>query len=522
MAKSNRRKHSVKGEWKMAEPQARPPKLTDEIASISKDIDIFTGWLARLENPDPVLRTESSGRGLKLYDEVARDAHTSAVLSTRYLSLSGCEWEIVAAQSPSRKGRPNKQSKEQQIADFVTQTLLACNFSQAVQELSQAALYGFYVAEILWKIDSDKNIGINRIITKHPKRFVFTAFRELKLLTPFNMIEGETLPDKKFITFTWGSSDNPYGIGLGQKLWWPVWFKKNGIKFWLVLLEKFGSPTVWGKYPNGTSQEQIDKFSDILETFQTDTGVTTPDTMQIELLEATRTGNVSYQSLLDYMDKQISKCVLGQTLTTEVSGTGSYAASKTHDEVRNDILKADADILAETLNDSLIRWIVDYNFDGVIDYPKLWFHTESEGDLFQLAQRDKILSVDCGLAMSKRYFYDTYGIPEPEASEELIAPAPKVPTTPTPPSAPALPVAAFGEISTLFPDQAAIDAVDSPPGDVMLETLKPIMDLIRQGQSYQEVEDNLMTAWPDMKTAEIEKLMERPIFVSEIWGKLNS
>jgi hypothetical protein len=45
MAKSNRRKHSVKGEWKMAEPQAKPPKLTDEIASISKDIDIFTGWL---------------------------------------------------------------------------------------------------------------------------------------------------------------------------------------------------------------------------------------------------------------------------------------------------------------------------------------------------------------------------------------------------------------------------------------------------------------------------------------------
>jgi phage gp29-like protein len=55
----------------------------------------------------------------------------------------------------------------------------------------------------------------------------------------------------------------------------------------------------------------------------------------------------------------------------------------------------------------------------------------------------------------------------------------------------------------------------------MLETLKPIMNLIQKGQSYQEVEDNLMAAWPNMKTAEIEKLMERAIFVSEIWGRLN-
>jgi len=39
--------------------------MTDEVATIRKDIDTFSGWLLRLENPDPVLRSEAAGKGLK-------------------------------------------------------------------------------------------------------------------------------------------------------------------------------------------------------------------------------------------------------------------------------------------------------------------------------------------------------------------------------------------------------------------------------------------------------------------------
>ena len=63
--------------------------ITDEIATTQKDIDVFAGWLQRLENPDPTLRTESKGKGLKLYDEVDRDSHAGSVLQTRYLSVVG-------------------------------------------------------------------------------------------------------------------------------------------------------------------------------------------------------------------------------------------------------------------------------------------------------------------------------------------------------------------------------------------------------------------------------------------------
>ena len=406
----------------MPEEKVKKP-ITDEIATAAKDIDVFAGWIKRLENPDPTLRTESGGKGLKLYDEVDRDPHAGSVLQTRYLAVIGKEWQVEAAKSraqSAKRGRKPGTTQEQKIADFVTECLLSCNFTQACQELLQAILYGFFTAEVLWQV-RDGAVVPKKIVGKHPRRFSFTTDRELRLLTLQNMIEGEPLPDRKFIIFTFGSSDNPYGKGLGQKLWWPVWFKKHGVKFWLIFLEKFGMPTAVGKYPPGTPPEQQAALLDAIDAIQNETGVKIPNTMAIELLEATRGGRVSYEALCEYMDKQISKAVLGQTATTE--GTpGKLGNEESQENVREDILKADADLLCDCFNDSLIKWLVDYNFPNVAAYPKIWIRTQGEQDLKSLADRDKIIVSDIGVPVGKRYFYETYAIPEPEDGEEIVQP----------------------------------------------------------------------------------------------------
>ena len=351
----------------------------NEIATTRKDLDVFAGWATRLENPDTTLKSEAAGKGLKLYDEINLDAHAGSVLQTRYLAVTGREWEVLPADESARA---------QEIAEFVKNALSDTNFDQARQEMLRAILYGFCPAEVMWAVKGGK-ITIDKIRAKHPRRFIFDLDRNLRLLTPASMSDGEPVPDKKFLCFTYGSSDNPYGQGLGQSIWWYVWFKKIGIKYWLVFLEKFGMPTVVGRYPNGTGKPEQDKLLAALEALQSDTGVTIPDTMQLELLEATRAGNVSHEKLCDYMDRAISKRVLGQTLTTEVKGEGSYAASQTHDGVRQDILKADADLLCEHLNETLIRWLVDYNFSNA-PYPRMWIRTEDGDDLNELSLRDKI------------------------------------------------------------------------------------------------------------------------------------
>lgn len=487
-----------------AEEASAGRPITDEIATAGKDIDVFAGWIKRLENPDPTLRTEAGGKGLKLYDEVDRDPHAGSVLQTRYLSVIGKEWEVL----PGEEG-----GRGQEIADTVRSVLESTNFTQACQELLKAILYGFFTAEVLWQI-KDGLVVPKKIIGKHPRRFIFTPERELRLLTLQSMIEGEPVPDRKFITFTYGSSDNPYGMGLGQKLWWPVWFKKHGVKFWLIFLEKFGMPTAVGKYPPGTLPEQQAALLDAIDAIQNETGVKIPDTMGIELLEASRTGRVSYEALCAYMDRQISKAVLGQTATTE--GTpGKLGNEQAQENVRGDILKADSDLLCECLNDSLVKWIADYNFPNVTAYPKIWIRTQAEQDLKSLAERDKTIVSDIGVPVGRRYFYETYAIPAPEDGEELVQPAlaVKIPQ-----------LGEFAESPGRFSkEQQAIDDLADRTTEQAKSALAgltgPVKKIVRDATTFEEIRDRIYGAYGEMDFAEMEDLIARAMFAAELYGR---
>ncbi len=495
---------------------------TDEIATTSKDIDIFQGYFGRLENPDPTLRTESNGKGLRLYDEVDRDPHAGSVLQTRYLAVVGKEWEVLPG---------DDSSKNVEIAKFVKKTLTKTNFNQFRQELLQGILYGFYEAEVMWGVDNQAIVP-TKLLAKHPRRFCFNLDREVRLLTLENMITGEPVPDRKFITFTYGSSDNPYGKGLGQRLWWPVWFKKHGIKFWLIFLEKFGMPTGVGKYPPGTDPEKQQELLNAIDAIQTETGVKIPNTMAIELLEATRSGKATYESLCDYMDRQISKAVLGQTLTTEIKGGGSYAASQTHNDVRHDILKADADLLSECLNNTLVRWLVDYNFANVAEYPKTWIRTDEEKDLKPLAERDKIIMVDMGMGkrIPESYITETYGIPLAEEGEAVIDAGVDSEPKPLPGEGD------FAEGNRETRDQKTIDVlVTGAVGKaipIFNTQLKTIKDFLASAKSLKKAGDRIVDLYPDMDPKPLAKLLAGSLqaadrmgskgmesdFVETLWG----
>ncbi len=495
--------------------QAAP--VTGEIATAAKDIDIFAGYLRRLENPDPVLRTEAAGKGIKLYDEVARDPHAGSVLQQRILAVVGKEWEIVPAKSAKKTGRPAATPFEQVVADFVSEILEGCNFDQARQELLKGILYGFKAAEVIWTV-KDGAVKVGKIIGKHPRRFCFTPERELRLLTPASLIEGEEVPPRKFIVFTYGDSDNPYGDGLGKTLWWPVWFKKNGIKFWLVFLEKFGMPTAVGKYPPGTLNPQKQTLLDAIDAIQNETGITIPETMAIEYLEASRAGNAQYEGFAEFMDRQISKAVLSQTLTTEIGETGSYAASQTHGEVRQEIVEADADLLDACLNETLIPWIVDYNFPGIRAYPKIKTYAAPKPGLTAQSGIDKTVTKDIGLPVPKQYFYDTYGYPAPQVGEETVGGTETTSALPGESGA----AARFAERSGQNGPDAAdalaerLATVAMPVTDALVAPLKR---LVEKAGSLEELRENIIDLYGEMDPADLGVLIAQAMTAAEMAGR---
>jgi phage gp29-like protein len=506
----------------MSTGQKNKKPITDEIATVEKDI--FRDYLGKvIVNPDKILKSESAGKGIEIYEDLLRDDKVGSTLQTRKLAVVGKEWEVLPA---------SEKRQDQKVADFVKEVFLNFNYDAARNVLLSGIVMGFKPGEIMWEY-SEGSTWIKEIKGRSPRRFVFDLQSNLRMLTFQNMLYGEELPDRKFIIFrNVSDNDSPYGDGLGRMLYWPVWFKKNAIKFWMIFADKFGSPTPWGKYPPGTEKAQQDKLLEAIDAMQQEAAVITPDNMIIELLEAARSGTVdTYDSLCNFMNSSIAQVMLGQTLTSEIGDKGSYAASQTHEDVRQDYIKADADGLCECQNNSLIRWLVDYNFPpstgSGMKYPKVWIRTEPEKDLMPLAERDKIIAVDIGLPVTKKYYYDTYGIPEPAEGEELVT-APQVSSViPDSIRNPEILKQVQNDKIKEFAEQNR-DLIDAQQDiDTLIENtfkessidLSPLKSIIESAQSYEDLQKKIKSAYGDLSLKEFRDVLERALFVAEMKGR---
>lgn len=406
----------------MTDKNATKTEMRNEIASIRRDVTypVFFGRLTQiLQNRDDTLLTRGGSKGLKLYDEIERDAHAYAMLEKRKNAVIAREWGVDAASDSPR---------DRAIADELEGMLANIKFDRLCKDMLDANLKGYSVSEIMWRPEG------NRIIPSHyfardQRRFAFDADRQLRMLTPENPIDGEVMPGRKFIVHTVGGKDgSPYGLGLGSKLFWPVFFKKQDITFWLIFADKFGSPTPVGKYPPGTTQGDQDKLLAALQAIATDAAVVIPEGMQADLLEAQRSGAGDfYERLARYMDEQISEVVTGETLTTTVSSSGgNRALGEVHNEVRMEVAKGDADLLSDTLNETLIKWIVDLNWPGA-EPPTVWRDFSEAEDLKVRAERDKTLE-EMGWELTEEEFIRVYG----DGYRRKQQPTPAAPTVSAP------------------------------------------------------------------------------------------
>lgn len=324
------------------------------IATASNDITI-PYYSNVLINADDTLVARGGGKGLKIYDEIERDTHAYAVLQKRKFALIGRDWTLEPA---------SDSSLDKAAAAFIEEQIKRLNFDQLCLDLLDATLKGFSVGEIIWGRAGSAIIP-TKIVTHDPRRFAFDENWQPRLLTMSAMLYGEELPERKFIVHRFGvKGNNPYGLGLGSKLFWPVLFKREGITFWLTFLEKFAAPTPVGKYPMGMLPDEQRKLLGSLEGMRNAGAVVVPMGTDVSFLEATRSGSVQYQDWCKYWDTEMALCVFGSNLGTQIEGHGAQAASQTHKETEEQIVDSDADLLSDTLRMTLFQWLVDYNFPG--------------------------------------------------------------------------------------------------------------------------------------------------------------
>jgi phage gp29-like protein len=377
--------------------QPVPPRPDFGELAAAGDANDTTGWLVdELAAPrDEILRTRGGGN-LDIYERLRRDDQVASCWQQRTRGAIAREWFVEPG---------GTSSQDEAAADFLRQQLQSVNFDRVTAKMMNGVFYGYAVGECLYRANGGR-IELAGIKVRRAKRFRWGRDGSLRLLRP-DKPRGEAMPPNKFWAFSAGAEDDDdlYGLGLGHFLYWPVWFKRNGLKFWALYLEKFAMPTAVGVLPGGSGPEERRKLLAALKAITGDSAVVLPQGVDAKLMEATRQSGGDYEVFYGLMDAAIAKIILSQTMTTD--NGSSLSQAQVHADVKMEVVKSDNDLICESFNVGPAAWLTAWNFPGAA-VPRVWRdHSEPE-DMKVRAERDEKV-YGMGYEPTPEYVTETYG-----------------------------------------------------------------------------------------------------------------
>ena len=418
------------------------------------------------------------------------------MLEQRQDALIAAEWEVVPG---------GEDSRDREAADFLRGQLMALNWDAITRRMHKGVLYGYSVAECIWGMDGNK-ITLDAVKVRKPWRFGFGKDGELKL-----RVNAQTflMPERKFWIAVWGADDDdsPYGQGLGHALWWPVYLKRNGAKFWAAYLDKFGSPSVKSKYPAGATEKEKATALEAAKAFRNESAVAVPEGFDVELIEAAKNSGGSYEEFLKYWDGAIAKIILSQTGTTQ---QGQYSGTaEVLNDVKSELVKADADLLCESFNDTVATWLTEWNFPGA-KTPQVWRKVPNTRREEAQRAADKG-AYEIGLELTDDAINRRYG----EDWKRRAAAPVSVPSDSP----------AFAEPGRDEPDEIAeqLESVTNAAGTGMINMIRAELDAaIRAGEDFAAFSDRIAQLYPVMDTAELAEALEGAVLAANLSGRASN
>lgn len=406
---------------------------------------------------DEVLRTHGGG-DLALYDRLLTDGQVHSVFGQRRAATISRPWVVEPGGSTPL---------DIAAADDLRSQLKSVEFDRVSSHLLLAIIHGFSLAECIWTLRGSR-IVLSRMKTRKARRFGFSASGALLMLRP----EMRPMPPRKFWVWRFGGDDDDRnGRGLGEPLYWPVWFKRNALRFWSIWLERNASPTPVAKGPAGMNPIDEAKLLELLGHVTNGGRIVIPKHVEIAFLESARQAGGDYQAFVDYWDAQITKILMSQTMTTEDGASLSQA--KVHQDVGQSVTASDADLLCESFTRGPATWLTEWNFPGA-KVPLVYRDTTDEEDLNTHSERDLKLS-QMGYRPTAKRIAEVYG----DGYELAPAPAPQ--------AAPAN----FAEPKTLPEVEPTAEDLGGDWREALGAEVDEIDNLLKSASSLEEARDRL-------------------------------
>lgn len=481
----------------------------------------FSGHPAQGLTPERLarlLRSAEEGEAdayLELAEEMEeKDLHYRAVLSTRRLQVSGLDITVDAATD----------AKEDVMAADLAREFLETDVLQAAAfDVLDAVGKGYSACEILWDTGGRQWMPVD-IVWRDPRWFGFDPWemRTLKLKGETGLLE--PLAPAKFIAHVHRSKSGiPVRGGLARAVTWGYLFKNFDLKAWVLFCEVYGHPLRLGKYETNANETERAVLLRAVRNIAADHAAIVPDSMKVEFIDAKAQGNAAiFEKLSEYLDRQVSKAVLGQTGTTD---TGSrVGTADAHERVREDIEKSDATQLAASLNRDLIRPLIDLNMGPRRRYPRLRVYRPKQEDITALVD-NVVKLVPVGLRVEASVMSDKLGLPNPDAGAVCLGAPPlenaEQASTPEKTAHRAEPAAPTELAEPDEIDAAAGEAADDWEPQIA-PLVDPILALVDDCASAEEFTERLPELVASQDTGVLTERLARLMFAARLKGMLDA
>lgn len=510
MSKKNRIKNA----------KAERAELTREVVTYSSFEQLYFNRAITPVVLNDVLQRAAAGDmyewALFATDMEEKDPGLGSALAARKNAVKGLTWEILPA---------SQEAADIKIAEAVAEVLdYTADFSDAIFDLSDAIAKGYSVSEIIWSY-SEGQYWIDRLQHVLPWKLTFTdsagnMYREPLLIKDIYGNELTPLPVGKFIThLNKARSGLVTRGGLLRSLAYFYLFKNYDIKSWVIYLERFGHPLRIGKYKVGASEADKSVLKSAVFRLATDSAaVMSEDTnITFERVEAVKEGGGLFKDFAKWVDEQYSKLILGHASGNEATA-GRLGAETNAEELRQDLLAADAMAIEQTITHKLIAPYIAFQYGAEVAVPKFKLNYEPEEDLKAHADMLNTLS---GMGMKTiplSYLHEKFRIPQPQKGEKTLGDSSGE-------------ILRFAQNDKGAEMKATLGAEDVPSvvdvitskamqfeTDDMTAVIQRLLDEV---ETLEELRDRLLETLPDISTEKLTDALEQAMILADLTGRMS-
>lgn len=380
--------------------------MNDIFQKLEWTLDDFVAGLWVLPDPDPELRR--LGVTTKVYDAIKADPDVKSCIEDRQSTTLLKRWEWVAGDETS-----DAVALRDAVANLLTPDLMYPH----IEAMLSAPLYGMIPVEILWgRYGRAALINDFRPMPTWAVRF---DRKRRPVLWHRYFLNPGPIPDGKMVLVRKDHTyQNPYGEKLFSSLFWPVVFRRGGLRFWHEFMDRYGLPRVIAELPKDQYREKRDETAEALSGMVRDAVAVVEEGGKITMSDVRVSGTSDmYDRFQEFVGATISRVITGQVLARDTGRQGSYAQASVHDRTGNRRAMMDEVMIEHAVNRA-VRYISEFN-RGNIPPPRIQY--ERPEDLkVERAERDGHLS-RMGTHFSRDYIVEKYGFEDGDI-DDVTAP----------------------------------------------------------------------------------------------------